>query len=230
MASESVERSVAEAKDARERVSATIVELQDRLQPRRLVGEAIDRVTGGGLELAGQARDAARSHPIAIAAAVGAVGLALIARRQLSRATVDLGDDLAGYTDYDDGFGFPEAPEADALPETAIPAAARAPRQLASTTGGQVAANPLAALLLGVAAGAAIGMVLPTTATERRALGETGGRLGAAARAAARRAAEELDSAGLGLDRVRSVAGDVRRKAGDAARAAVAAARDELKV
>ncbi len=230
MASESVERSAAEAKDARERVSATIVELQDRLQPRRLVGEAIDRVAGSGRELAGQARDAALSHPIAIAAAVGAVGLALLARRQLSRATVDLGDDLAGYTDYDDGFGFPEAPEADASPESASIAAAGARRQPASATGNQIVANPLAALLLGIAAGAAVGLVLPTTAAERQALGETGGRLAAAARAAARRAAEELDSAGLGFDQMRSAVGDVRRKAGGAARAAVAAARDELKV
>ena len=77
--------------------------------------------------------------------------------------------------------------------------------------------------------GAALGALLPTSETERRTLGETGNRLGAAARAAARRAADELDAAGLSVDNVKAKAGEATQKARNAAKSVVDAARAELK-
>lgn len=221
MASEPVEQMAAEADVARSRVADTIDALQERLDPRRLVGDAAERVQDGGRALFDRAGATVKAHPIAIGAAVAAVGVALIARQRLAGARVDLGDEFADYTDYDDGFGFPEAPEpgGEAAPLTATRKA----------IGEQAEANPLVSILLGLAAGAALGALLPTSDAERRSLGDVGGRVGRAARAAARQAADEIDAAGLGLGAVRTRAGDAARKAREAARHVVDAARGELK-
>ena len=242
MAADSVERFVAEADEARTRVTTTIDEIQDRLDPRRIVGETVDRVSAGSAQLAGQARDMVRAHPLALAAAIGAIGLALLARHRLANATVDLGDDLADYTDYDDGFGFAETEptrlyfdeeaedddEPPARPARRVRARMRA-GAIAARASDKVDSNPIVAIIAGLAAGAALGALFPATEAERRALGETGGKLGAAARAAARRASDELDAAGLSVDSVRAKAGEASRKAKAAARSVVDAARDELK-
>jgi hypothetical protein len=219
MASEPVEQMAAEADLARGRVAETIDALQERLDPRRLVGDAAERVQTSGRALFDRAGATVKSHPIAIGAAVAAVGVALLARQRLAGARVDLGDEFTDYTDYDDGFGFPESANAEQ--------AAVAPAPLAAI--GEPEANPLVSILLGLAAGAALGALLPTSDTERRTLGEAGGRIGRAARAAARQAAGELDAAGLGLESVRNRAGDAARKARDAARHVVDAARGELR-
>ncbi|KPF61771.1 hypothetical protein IP88_15525, partial [alpha proteobacterium AAP81b] len=170
MASQPVETIEAEAEDARGRVAATIDALQDRLDPRRIVTDAVGRVQDGTRQFAARAGDTAKAHPIAIGAAVAAVGLALFTRHRLANATVNLGDDLAAYTDYDDGFGFPDAGDiADAAPPVAERVQAAAARVEAS-----VEANPLVSILLGVVAGAALGALLPSSEAERRALGDTG--------------------------------------------------------
>ncbi|MBC7504585.1 MAG: hypothetical protein H7267_02470, partial [Sandarakinorhabdus sp.] len=65
--------------------------------------------------------------------------------------------------------------------------------------------------------------------TERRTLAETGGRLSAAARAAARAAADELQAAGLSVDNVRAKAEEAGKKARSAAQTVMDAARAELK-
>lgn len=220
MASEPVEQMAAEADVARGRVADTIDALQDRLDPRRLVGDAAERVQNSGRALFDRAGATVKSHPIAIGAAIAAIGVALLARQRLAGARVDLGDEFADYTDYDDGFGFPDA--ADAAPAAPL-TASRAP------VAEEAEANPLVSILIGLAAGAALGALLPTSETERRSLGDVGGRIGRAARAAARQTADELDAAGLGLEAVRSRAGDAARKAREAARHVVEAARGELK-
>ncbi len=229
MGSEPVERIAAEAEDARTRIAGTIDEIQDRLDPRRIVGDAVERVTGTSMQFLGKAGTTARAHPVAIGAAVAAVGLALLARNKLSKATVNLGDDFGDYTDYDDGFGFAETRPTrlydDEDGETAE-APARAALDRASAG---VDSNPIVAIVLGLAAGAALGALFPATEAERRVLGETGSKLGAAARAAARRAADELDAHGLSVDNVRSRASEATRKAKRAAQSVVDAARDELK-
>lgn len=185
--SATVARFAADADAARTRIAVTIDEIQDRLNPRRIAGDAFDKMTGGGLQLAGQARDVVRAHPLALGAAVAAIGLAVLARRSLARATVNLGDDLGAYTDYDDGFGFAEArPQRIAGFDDDGEDAAGPP--LKARVGEAVDASPVVSIALGLAAGAVLGMVFPATETERRALGETGSRLGAAVR----RAAEKL--------------------------------------
>lgn len=249
MAADQVQRFTAEAEDARTRMASTIDEIQERLDPRRIIGEAVDRVSGGGLQLVGQARDMARAHPLALGAAVAAVGIALLARNTLSKARVNLGDDLGAYTDYDDGFGYAESDGArlyfDEAEDDEIDGdAAERPRQrparvaarararadrLATRAESTIDSSPITSIILGLAAGAALGALFPSTEAERRAVGETGQKLGAAARAAARRAADELDAHGLSMESVRAKAGDAKRKARAAAQSVVDAARDELK-
>lgn len=150
MPSEAVDRYAAEADEARVRMTATLDEIQERLDPRRIASDAFDKLTGGGLQLASQARDAAKAHPIAIGAAVAAVGLALLTRRGLSRATLDLGDDLAGYTDYEDGYGYAEAR-----------LLADEPRARRRVVAESVEDNPVVSVLVGIAAGALLGLIFP---------------------------------------------------------------------
>jgi ElaB/YqjD/DUF883 family membrane-anchored ribosome-binding protein len=156
MASEAVDRFAAEADDARARMTATIDEIQDRLNPRRMAGEALDRLTGGGLQLVGQASDAAKAHPLAIGAAAAAIGLAVLARRGLSNARVDLGDDLAGYSDYEDGYGYAEA--------RLLHVEDRPPRKRRVEEA--VTTNPVVSVLVGIAAGAVLGLIFPAAADE----------------------------------------------------------------
>jgi ElaB/YqjD/DUF883 family membrane-anchored ribosome-binding protein len=151
MPSEAVDRYAAEADDARARMTATIDEIQERLDPRRIASDAFDKLTGGGVQLVSQARDAAKAHPLALGAAAAAVGLALLARRGLSRARVDLGDDLGAYSDYEDGYGYTEA-RAVAEP----PRPRRVPR-----VDDTVNDNPLVSVAVGIAAGALLGVLFP---------------------------------------------------------------------
>lgn len=219
MASNPVDEAVAAADDARNRVTATMDDIQNRLDPRRILEDTVARVQTGSKALAVQAGDVAKAHPLAIGAAVAALGLALFARNRLANATVNLGDGTEDYTDYDDDYSDP------------VPNDVGAPRlqALAGDTREAVEANPGVAIVVGLIAGAALGALLPTSETERRTLGETGNRLGAAARAAARRASEELDAAGLSVDNVKAKAGEATQKARNAAKSVVDAARAELK-
>jgi ElaB/YqjD/DUF883 family membrane-anchored ribosome-binding protein len=153
MGSEAVDRHAIEADEARARMTATIDEIQERLDPRRIAGDAIDKLTGGGLQLVGQARDAAKAHPLAMGAAAAAVGLALLARRGLSRATLNLGDDLASYSDYEDGYGYAEARLLD------DDVRARPKRRVDDA----VDANPVISVIVGIAAGALLGLIFPAT-------------------------------------------------------------------
>lgn len=234
MASEPVDKIASEAEEARSRIATTIDDIQDKLDPRRIIGEAVDRVTGNSRQLISEAGSAARSHPMAIGAAIAAIGLALLARNKLAKATVNLGNDGGDYTDYDDGFGDPGngrstrlyADESDF--DDGAPAIGRT-QALVASAGGTVESNPIVAIVLGLVAGATLGAIFPATEAERRALGETGGKLGAAARAAARRAADELEAHGLSVDSVRSRASEATRKARQAAQSVMDAARDELK-
>lgn len=207
MAADSVEHFAAEAEDARDRIASTIDEIQDRLDPRRVINSAAQRVSDGSSHLVGQARDTVRQHPLALGAGIAAIAVALFARNKLSHARVDMGDANGDYTDYDDGFGLAEVSSArlyddeDGYGETAAGAraegrsdgrAARRARALAARTTDTVADNPMVSIVIGLIAGAALGALFPTTEAERRAFGDTGARLGAAAG----RAVGEVDFAG----------------------------------
>lgn len=233
--SDPVERFATEADDARTRIAATIDEIQDRLDPRRIMGDAVDKVSDTGTQLIGDARAIVTRHPIALGAAIVAVTLAFFARRTLARATVDLGDGTGNYTDYDDDTGFAVEDGSNAIPD---PAAGRSAAwdsavlrrdAITARVGAAVSSTPVGAIAAGLAAGAVLGALFPASDAERRALGDSGARLGAAAKAAMARAGAEFDAAGLSVDGLRAQVGDVGRTAQRAAKSAVAAARDELK-
>ena len=220
MSSQSVDAAALAADTARQQVSATIDELQDRLNPRRIIDETLERVQSSSRAVASQVSDAARAHPLAIGATVAALGLALLARNGLANATVDMGDTGGDYTDYDDDYAE--------LGSVAKPPAARL-AALAEQTGGVVQANPGVSIIFGLVAGAALGALLPVSDGERRTLGQTGSRISAAARAAARCARDEFDAAGLSVERVRTMASEATQKAKSAAHSVVDAAKAEFK-
>ncbi len=221
----------AEADKARHNVAATIDALQDRLNPRRVIGEAVDSIQAQGADLAGQARDIVRSHPLAIGAVGIAIGLALFTRSKLANAKVNLGDDYRGYTDYDDGYGaveipavrYPDEDDSDGRPTQ------RSPDGLSARANDAVESNPLVSIVVGLAAGALLGALFPASEQERSLLGDTGDRLSRAARAAARTARAELDSHGLSLDAARTKATDVAQRAKASVRSVVDAATGEFK-
>lgn len=155
------------ADDAGARLADGINDLADRLTPRRMVDNALNAAKSRGTELARDAGGLVKAHPVVIGAAVAAVGLAVYAGGRISRAELDIDNDLAGYTDYDDSFldAAAEAPAVNKLAETAGEA-----RELVSE-------NPVLAILAGLAAGAAMAMLFPSSDSERRSLGKLGKRL-----------------------------------------------------
>jgi ElaB/YqjD/DUF883 family membrane-anchored ribosome-binding protein len=182
MASGPVDQLAAESAAARAKLSATFDEIQDRLDPRKIVGDAVGKVAGNGRQAVASLGDTVREHPVALGAGIIAIGLALLARNRLAKATVDLGDDLGAYTDYDDGFGYDDTPLSRLADLDAEPASVRRP--LAARAGDTVADNPLTSIIVGLVAGAALAALFPSSEAERRVMGEAGGRLGDAARRA----------------------------------------------
>lgn len=190
MAAEPVEQLAEESAAARNRLSATFDEIQDRLDPRRIVADAVGKAADSGRHAISTVSDTAREHPLALGAGIAAVGLALLARNKLSKARVNLGDDLGAYTDYDDGFGYDDAPLsqlAELDHDEDAPASA-----LRTRAGDAVDSNPITAIIVGLVAGAALAALFPSTEAERRTLGETGGRLGDAARRAMDRVGKRI--------------------------------------
>ena len=197
-----------EADDTRERIAATIDQLQDRLNPRRIVGDAVGSMQSSGANLINSGGRLLHDHPIAAIAAVIGIGAAYLGRGKLQRATVNLGDDRETYSDFDDDY----APEAGTSQRFALS------RHKAGTT---IEENPVVALVLGVAAGALLGYIFPETEKERELLSASSDRLKAAARAAAGTAKDELST---GWEKV----GDVANHAKSAVQSVVGAAKSEL--
>lgn len=135
--------------------------LADRLTPRRLIDDALGAAKTRGVDLARDAGNAVKAHPVATGAAMAAVGLAIYAGNRISKAEIDLGDGLEDYSDYDDS-----ALSAAASDFTAVQDA----RAL-------VKHNPVVAILAGIAAGVALALLFPTSTTEKRSLGALGRRL-----------------------------------------------------
>lgn len=233
--SDPVERFAAEADDARTRIAATIDEIQDRLDPRRIVGDAVEKVSDTSTQLLGDARAIVTRHPITLGAAVAAIALAFLARRTLARATVNLGDDVGDYTDYDDDMGFvvedgTRGAGLGDLADSDVRTTSRLRRGVVGArVGSAVAQSPVGAIAAGVAAGAALGALFPTTNAERQALGDVGARVGAAARAAMTEASGEFEAAGLSVTGLRDQVDTIGRTASRAAQSAMAAARVELR-
>ena len=200
-----------EAEDTRERISATIDKLQDRLNPRRIVGDAVGSVQSSSAELINQGIALVRAHPMAFAGAGLAIGLAVLGRDRLSKATVDLGSANESYSDYDDDYSAGTVRE---------PASERF-ALLRDRAEARIEDNPLVAIIVGIAAGALLGALFPETERERRLLGASTSRLTAAAKAAAAAAREEIATA-------RAKVADVTGHAKAAVQSVVGAAKSEL--
>jgi ElaB/YqjD/DUF883 family membrane-anchored ribosome-binding protein len=94
-------------------------------------------------------------------------------------------------------------------------------------------ASPLTGALVGVAAGALLGLLLPRTRKEDELLGETRDKLAEAARAAAKAAADsakqQLDERGLNVESAKAKLAEVGQQAKDVARSAAETAAAEAK-
>ena len=137
-------------------------------------------------------RSAASGHPLLLGIAGLTVGVGLLARSRISRATVEYGDSYAAYADYDDGYAANLAEGEPAGPGSHLDAI----QHQAHAT---VDDNPLAVLAVGLATGALLGAVIPVSPVEAEVFGEMRARLGAAADAAVASAKTEFDLSNLSL-------------------------------
>lgn len=100
-------------------------------------------------------------------------------------------------------------------------------------TGDGIDANPVGAVVGGLALGALIAAILPKSRREDELLGNYGRRINDTAREAARAAKEagrgKLDELGLNQDRARQTLSDLGRKATEAARTSAGAAARSVK-
>lgn len=175
-----------EAEVTRERISATVDDLQYRLSPRTIVNDAVDQLGASGAHAVAELRTRVAAHPVALAAAGLAIGVALLARSRISRATIEYGDSYAAYSDYDDNY-------ADSL-DDGVDASARARLgAIGDRAAGTVDDNPLAVVAVGLATGALLGTIIPLSATEHQLFGAARARLAAAGTAAIDAAKLELD-------------------------------------
>ena len=183
-----------EAAETRERIADTIDELQARLSPKALVDSALGSLGSVGTQAVASMRGAATGHPLALGAAGLVVGIGLLARSRVNRATVEYGDSYAAYADYDDGYA---ANLAEGEPATgAVRARVDAVQHQAHAT---VDDNPLAVLAVGVATGALLGAIIPVSPVEATLFGEVQARLAAAGDAALGAAKDEFASSKLSL-------------------------------
>ena len=163
--SDPVEAAATAAEQARRRVTATMDDIQYRLDPRRIVADTVERLQASSKAIAAQAGETAKAHPVALGTAAAALGLALLARNRLAHATINIEDGARDYTDYDDGYG-----EEAAFGGAAVPSSAKV-QALAGDARNTARANPGVSIVVGLIAGAVLGALLPTSETERRALG-----------------------------------------------------------
>lgn len=154
------------ADDAGAALAQDAGDLADSLAPRRLMDDALSAVKTRSAGLARDAGGAVKAHPLVAGAAVVAVGLALYAGNRISKAELDIERDLDGYTDYDDA-GLSAA----AIAGSAANNASGAASDVADDARALVSENPVIAIIAGLAAGAALALLFPSSAGEKRSLG-----------------------------------------------------------
>ena len=261
-------RSAAEqAEAARARIAATVEDIQDRLSPSRIIGDAASDLQNRGSELIDSGAQLVRRHPVALSLIGLSLGLLLL-RRDSRPTPIDAYQDVYGDDDLDwDGLEEPGAvrrglDKAHAAFDTAkasvsnSAASARsrasdgmdsarersadiadrtlnAVKQAKRKASDSFEENPLAAAVIGIAAGALIGSLIPRTDQEDEWLGEGRDRLAERARAAAKAAIDagksELDERGLNLDTAKAKISDLGEQAKTIARTAGQAAAEQLK-
>jgi ElaB/YqjD/DUF883 family membrane-anchored ribosome-binding protein len=106
-------------------------------------------------------------------------------------------------------------------------------KKASDTTAQTIDKNPLAIIAGGIAIGAIVGMLLPKTEREMKALGKAGKKLNKAAKRAAEAAKiagkAKVDTLGLNQDALRDQFRDLVSKASEAVKAAGKAAADEAR-
>lgn len=262
-----------EAEQTRERIASTVDDLQYRLSPRRVVGDAVGSIQDRGSELLGSASRIVRDNPTAVGLIGLSLGLLLLTRGSSrshdSYQTEGLYDDSHGYDATADeqsgslrrGWSNVRSTVRDkvgtassAVSERAGTARDYAAERLHSARerGSEYAtrartrasdlrhqasdsfeANPFLGALVGIAAGAIAGALLPRTQREDELLGETRDRLTEAAKAAARAAADaskqQLNDMGVNADAAKAKLAEVGEQAKQVARTAGQAATEQIK-
>lgn len=156
----------ADAEATRDRIAATVDDLQHRLSPRTLVNNAFDGITAQGTDLMASVQKAARGNPIGLLGAALAIGVVAIGRSRLKNAKLD-DEQFAAYPDYDDGYGANSVDTrwADDHPSQGIARYNRLEQHTVS--------RPLIALAIAAGVGALLGGLLPMTGMEHN-LGRNG--------------------------------------------------------
>ncbi len=157
----------ADAEATRDRIAATVDDLQHRLSPKTLVSNAFEGISAQGSDMMASVQKAARGNPIGLVAAGLAVGVIALGRSRVKNAKLD-DEQFAAYPDYDDGYGANSVDNrwADDHPSQAYARQNRLQQHTVS--------RPLIALLIAAGVGALLGGLLPMTAAERN-LGQNGG-------------------------------------------------------
>ncbi|MFC3713629.1 DUF3618 domain-containing protein [Sphingoaurantiacus capsulatus] len=252
-----------DAEQARERIAQTFDDLQEKLSPRNLATEAVEALQDKGRDLVDGATARVKQHPVVTAVVAAAAGAAMFGRRKLGKDgdyKFDAYDDVYG-DDMNDGVETASTPakgeqtgvlnrardragEARDYASEKLAAArertsdyasrAKAKASKARRAAGEgVKENPLAVALVGVAAGALIGALLPRTRREDELLGEQRDRLVGAGKAAAKAAVDtakaELGERGLTLNAAKAKLDEVGNHAKDVARSASKAAADRAR-
>jgi ElaB/YqjD/DUF883 family membrane-anchored ribosome-binding protein len=151
-----------------------------------------------------------------------------------------LGDNIKTATDAAKNVGATAKRSATAAAAKSKAAAAKSvqsskelAKKAGDTTAQTIDKNPLAIIAGGIAIGAIVGMLLPKTEREMKALGKAGKKLNKAAKRAAEAAKiagkEKVDNLGLNQDALRDQFRDLVSKASEAVKAAGQAAADEAR-
>ncbi len=231
-----------DAERSRERLSSTFEDLQDRLSPRRVLGDAAEAVQDRGAALARAAGD----HKLALGLIGGAVGLLLLARRgasALDSAPPREGEEPGALRRGLDSVRAAGASVTETAAETWQTARDRTAdlatsAKIKANEATQFAnenfnTNPLLGAVLGLAAGALAGSLLPRTEAEDTLVGEHRDRFTDAAKGAIKAAVdagrEQLDGYGLNADTAREKFGSLTDHARDFARNVGQAAADNFR-
>ena len=183
-----------EAAATRERIAATIDDLQARLSPKALFDSAVESVGTAGRNAVAEVKTTAASHPLALGVIGLIAGVGLLARSRINRATVEYGDSYAAYADYDDGYAANLA--ADDEP---VGRARQRLDALQHEAHHVVDDNPLAVIAVGLATGLLIGAVVPVSAIEHELFHGARTRVGAALDAGVIAVKHELQPARFSL-------------------------------
>lgn len=251
-----------EAEQTRGRIASTVGDLQNRLSPRTMMHDAVGSLRDRGAGLYDSASRLVREHPVAVSIMGLSLGLLLINRDRISGGDsysydedYDGGYDAAADMDAEPGTlrrGWDRMRESASNAGERVSESAAAARDYTAETwhstreraadyasrmrlqaSESLDENPLVGALIGLAAGAVLGALLPRSRRENELLGEASDRVADAARSAARAARDagrrQLDEMGVNADAAKAKLDDLTDQAKEVARTATKAATNEIK-